>query len=316
MQDCSGPVLSTTNFNFGEFVQKQLLLATIAALGLSQVATAQTVIGSQDFDGNAVNYTGMTDNASNPDAANDPSNAFGVLNFYNDVLPFNIADDSVVGSGGSSAFANDNRGIVGSAKTDSFFAVNDADDYVGTDNGFNGQSLRATFSFDFGAAQNLGTFSFDMGAMGTGFEDLGDDDFDSFSFYAVVDGGAEQNLITFTGSDLATYSYRPMDSGTIPEQPRPLQVFSTLAGGDNADLVGAIVDKSDPDTGALDTFTLDISSLGAGTTVDIVFEAFGNFSSNDEGVVFDNMQITSAVPEPASLSLLALGATALLRRRK
>lgn len=65
-------------------------------------------------------------------------------------------------------------------------------------------------------------------------------------------------------------------------------------------------------------------SVFAGETIDLVFGFDSNGYGNQEGINIDNIKITAdnppppppGVPEPATLGLMMLGATALYRRRK
>lgn len=253
-------------------MNRNLLLAVAAAAPATAV-NAQLVAGT-DFDGNDVALVDTFDSRTTPASATPAGDAFGVRNrtdLQNGFgLPFNLSDDSVVAAGGFPAFPEDTAGVVGQAKTDNFFAENDAD-------GVSPLPAFAVFSFDVGAPTQIDTLSIDIGAFGTGFED---DDVYRFIIDPDPTNGTttdEITLLEFTGSDPDTstdeYTYRPFDSGAVTTEARPLRLRSAF--GTTNVAIGTAVDKSVAATGALDSFTVDISALGALSAFDLVFERNG-----------------------------------------
>ena len=195
-------------------------------------------------------------------------------------IPFAMSDDSVEGAAGNNPFAGDAQGIFGKAKTDAFFGVVDLLNNVNP-----AGTGTAEWTIDISGLSSLG-LSVDAGAMGD-FEAA-----DQFSFSVSIDGGAFSTIMMFSANDAIEHTYKLMDAqlaGSLPATHivDPIVYFGAdgvLGGSDDV-----ILDKSDPTTGALSTFTAAIA--GTGSSMVVRFSAAND--GGDEAFAFDNLKLLS-----------------------
>ncbi len=100
---------------------------------------------------------------------------------------------------------------MGQAKTDNFFAENDAD-------GVSPLPAFAVFSFDVGAPTQIDTLSIDIGAFGTGFED---DDVYRFIIDPDPTNGTTTDEVTLLSSPAPTRTPAPTSTPTAPSTAVP-----------------------------------------------------------------------------------------------
>ncbi len=269
----------------------RMCTALLAVAGTASASLAGGVIAGTNFDGGDIGLISFT--SSDDDNANGAGDMFGVRSRSSLVggfgLPFAISDDSVAAAAGNTVFAADNLGIFGQAKTDNFFGVVDSNNtpHPGTST--------ASWIFNISGASGM-SLAIDIGAIGD-FESS-----DNHSFAISIDGGTAVELLRFEAAEaIDAQTYRAMDSGLVPAHNDPLREVTS----------GAILDKADAITGALDTFLVAFS--GSGSTLELIYTA--NQDSGSEAFAFDNIQIRG-VPAPGTLALLGLGGFAAVRRRR
>lgn len=255
-------------------------------LAMVSLPASAAIIASEDFDGGATNLIGSTQSPGDFTGAGD---MFGVRSRSTLVggigLPFAISDDSVVAAAGNVVFPTDSQGIVGQNKSDAFFGVVDLTNPQNT-----GGTGFASWTFDISGAGDL-VISVDVGAMGD-FE-AGSD---AFTFSVSIDGGPLATVFDFQANEAGTKTYRAMDSGGVFTYDDPLVEAGT----------GQALDKSNPATGALDTFSAGLTGTGSSLTLRLDASSDGG----SEAFAFDNILITgtvTGVPAPSTLALLAAG---------
>jgi hypothetical protein len=271
-------------------------------LGLSSYLSQADVIGFEDFDGGALNLA-STLNVVDHDPATDrhsAGDAFGrVVPFGANGMPFDLADDSVAGVSGGSPFGADTRGILGQNST-AAFGMADADGTLRNN---------ATWVFDISSAISIQNIQIDIGAIG----DWEVSAEDGFLIQARVDANSLVDIFQGTPDEsIDPYTYRAMDGGAIPSENDPLVLFI------DGVATGTVLDKSDPVTGLMDTYT-SLALVGqSGSTLEIVLSWAGT-PSGSEAAAFDNITINAVVPEPSTvaaiLGLFALGFVVVRRRR-
>jgi hypothetical protein len=140
------------------------------------------------------------------------------------------------------------------------------------------------------------------------------------TFTYQIDAGPVQTAFSIApNGNFGGYNYRPMDSGLVSavgtngplEVTGPNAVTKTLA-DTGGTATNTFLDKTPPSgagAGLMDTFTTALNGTGSQLTLTMTanldFEAMG----------FDNIAITG-IPEPASISLLLVGLSAFVARRR
>lgn len=288
---------------------KSIRAAAIAAiLAFSAQSAIADVVGFEDFDGGAINLSSTTNVFDNgAGGGGNSGDVFGRVEPFVTGMPFDVADDSgddVSGDGTGSAFPTDSLGLIGQNST-AIFAMNDSD---GNIDGAGGNLNNAEWHFDISGAITLDSIMIDIGAMG----DFEEASTDGFLIEAQIDGGGYFEIFkgrTFEDANNISKTYRPMDAGTIISLNDPLELSI------DGVATGTLLDKSDPITGLMDTYTsLAVAGL-SGSTLDIRVSWAGS-PSGSEPMGFDNITVNGTVPEPATLALLGLGGIALIRRRR
>ncbi len=243
-----------------------------AGCSLAPLTLAGT-LAREDFDGGAINLNSFVSNLD--DDTLGAGDMFGprqrgVLNPAGWSLPFAMADDTVATAApGGIPFEADTVGIFGQNKTDVFFGVVDNAKVV------EGELIPgiATWSFDISGGTGL-SISIDAGAMGD-FEAS-----DSVVLSATIDGGESIDLFNFTVADDGAnemFEYSPMDFGNAITLTDPMTEIGS----------SVILDKADPDTGILPTFTTPI--VGTGSLLELTLTA--TLVGGSEAFALDNILI-------------------------
>ena len=292
-----------------------LPLAFLAALP-SAAVNAQTVVAAEDFDGGDINLITPFDTNLNFESVIELFRRFGVFNI-NDFqtglpAPFALIDDSMFDVSGNGQFTNDFEGVFGIAKDpmDSFFCACSYSEFNEPD-----ASLRTgTWVFDVSSTSDDLTLSIDWGQ-------ISDDRFDGVPAGNTVmveyrfDNQPFAEAMSLGAFELVEtgFMYRDMDAGNnatidffgdspnddFPDGPPATAgthlglavltpgVTKTLA--DTGAVAGdTIVNKSEPATGSLDTFSVPL--VGNGSTLELRIE----FEFSFEAVALDNIVITTA----------------------
>ena len=218
-------------------------------------------------------------------------------------LPSAMSDDSVTAAAGYTISISDSQGIFGAARGmgdpgdpnfedpnsgDGFFGVVDLDNPQNTSG-----TGTVTWTVNTAGMSNL-SLSIDAGAMGD-FEAPGSAFPDHFSFDVKFDSGSFTTVMDFTidpNNLTSSHTYRSMDDGNMYTIDDPLFFLGAdgvLGGGDDV-----VLDKSNPNTGVLDTFTATLP--GTGTTMTLRFNAVNNGS--DEAFAFDNIILNEGIVLP------------------
>lgn len=280
-----------------------VVASLIALAGVSGMAHS-AVIGFEDFQGGSINLSGTANVFDFGAGGGVGGDVFGRVSRFDGGSgtggPFDVWDDSVADtSGGGAPFPADVLGVAGQ-NTEAFFALNDADGLGGLNN--------ATWTFDISSALAITSIDIDQGAMGD-FE-LGSSD--GYLIEARIDGNPYQTIFqSIPNETIDPYTYRPMDDGDVVSLNDPLELF--IDGG----LIAAdVLDKSDPTTGAFDTYTSLLLAGGSGSTLDIRV-SWAGAPSGSEPQAIDNITVNGVViPEPASVALLLLAGVGLAFGRR
>lgn len=243
-----------------------------------------------DFDGGA--STRLVSRTISP-ATGSPSfdgSIFDVFGPTTRGVNFDFADDS------AGTFSPDTFGAVPSAKTDTFFGVED----LTNPNNPSGGGV-ATWVFDISGLVDLSITSI-FSAMGD-FES-GDN---SHLFEASIDGGDFFTLFSIDGDNNDAFTYT-MESGTQVALNDPLKLTD--------DLGTRIIDNSFTTVGSA-------AITGTGSTLTLRYTA-GSNDGGREVFAFDDLILegtaaqVSTVPEPASIALLGVGSLIVvgIRRRR
>jgi hypothetical protein len=298
-----------------EFTTMRLLMITTCVatlIAMQSVASAEIVVASEDFDGGDLNL--VSSSVPTLDGGGGDTFAVGSTQTWPTTggVPFSLADNSVGAVGGSTAFPGDTEGVYGvnSNFNNNFLGISDTQEWTGGE-------PTASWVFDIAGAEQLG-LSIGMGSMeGSNFAY---DANTELLFSVSIDGGPSQTAFLVQADPAGDgYSYRPMDDGTVVvADDNALSVsgdalVEKLLAEDGSIGGNLFLDKT-PGSGAgagqLDTFRTSIN--GTGNQLTLTLTANLPF----EGAAIDNISIT-AIPEPSSFALLAVGLTTVgLRRRR
>lgn len=181
-----------------------------------------------------------------------------------------------------SVSSSDLQGIISQSNTNEFFGIAD------TKNSNNTGPVTAEWLFNISGASNL-MLSIDMGAMGD-FENSND----SFRWEFAIDGGTFLPIFESLVDKPASLLYT-MESGS-----------STLL-NDPMTVDGLFLSNS------LQTFSRTI----AGTGLELALRLTAQTDGSNEAIAFQNIIITSTVPEPSLSALFGIGliVLALVRRK-
>ena len=280
-------------------------MTRFALLGCAIVAVltagvSADVIAYEDFDGGAFNLIGSTNVLDYNAGGGSGGDVFGRVGpFYlgDPGMPYDMGDDTVADVSGGGVYIADALALAGQYTT-AFFGLNDMDGPDGPGFTF------AEWSFDISSAATIDGVQIDIGALGD-FETASSD---GFMIEAQVDGGGYVQIFRGETDEAAFYTYRPFDNGFIFSDDDPLMLY--------IDGVAAnYLDKSDPATGAFDTYLSTLLAGNLGSQLDVRISWQGT-PSGSEPMGIDNISIIGTVPEPATLALLGLGGLALLGSRR
>jgi hypothetical protein len=282
-------------------------VALFILVAVAAPARAETV-ATLDFDSNFLRFAGVTSTATPSQFA--PGDMFNTGNRSslqpNGIgLPFAISDDSIAAAEGNTVFETDTQGVVGQAKTDTFFGVSD----TVNGNAANGPDTQvATWSWDVSDVAAITSLSIDFAAMGD-FELA-----DQFLFEVLIDGIVVDTAFSFTADESLSLAYF-MDN---PDN-NPVNLDDPLV----ETITGTVLNKADRMTGAFTTLTRTFVSVLSGSTLGLRLTATAD--GGTEAFAFDNVSFegrtgTAVIPEPSSILLAGFGLAALagvaIRRRR
>ena len=250
-------------------------LASLFGLLFLGIAKAD-VIGSEDFDGGAVNLSSTTNVFDYGAGGGSGDDVFGRVSSFaggGTGGPVDVWDDTQVNNSGSGVNPLDTVGIAGQ-NTSGFFAMNDMDG--GGAPGF----TFATWSFDISLAASLDNIQMDLAALGD-FEAAATD---GFMVEAQIDGGGFFEIFRARTQQGTIKTYRPFDNSVATTDNDPLELFI------DGVATGILLDKSDAATGLFDTYTSVGVAGMSGSTLDIRVSWTG-FPSGNEPMGFDNIVI-------------------------
>lgn len=254
------------------------------------ITFAQTTLGFEDFDGNAINLNSTANVSDFGVAGGTGGDVFGRVDGQSGGtgMPFDVADDTeadVSGARLGTNFPGDTSGLVGQNST-AFFALNDADGVPGAPN-------NATWTFSGWGSATLNFINIKLAAIG----DFEASSSDGFLIEASIDGGAFQELFRARTNENASKVYRALDGGLVPEFNDPLELF--IDG--NTTAVG-FLDKSNPTTGAFDTYSSTLLNGSTAASVTIRLSWSGS-PSGSEPMGVDDITIKGVVSHVLPLLL-------------
>jgi hypothetical protein len=280
--------------------------ALFSLVAIAAPARAETV-ATLDFDSSFLRFSGVTSTATPSQFA--PGDMFNTGNRSslqpNGVgLPFAMSDDSIAAAEGNTVFATDTLGVVGQAKTDTFFGVSD----TVNGNAANGPDTQvATWTWDISDVAAVTALSIDFAAMGD-FELA-----DQFLFEVLVDGLVVSTAFSFTADEDLSLAYF-MDN---PDN-NPVNLNDPLV----ETITGTVINKADRMTGAFTTLTYAFAGALSGGTLGLRLTATtdGNEAFAFDNVAFEGRTGNAVIPEPSSIALAGFGLAALagvaIRRRR
>jgi len=260
-------------------MKRKLPLYYVLALFLCVTANyAQTTLGFEDFDNNSLNLSTSANVADYGMAGGAGGDVFGRVDGQagGNGMPFDVADDTeadVSGARTGDNFPGDTSGLVGQNST-GFFALNDAD-------GVEGPPNDATWTFSGWGAATLSSIEIDLAAIG----DFEASSSDGFLIEAAIDGGAFQEIFRAVTNESTSKTYRALDGGFVPDLNDPLELFT-----DGSLSSVGFLDKSDPITGAFDTYTSSLFNGLSAASVSIRLSWSGT-PSGSEPIGIDNISI-------------------------
>lgn len=272
-------------------MKKKLPFYYLIALFLCVTSNyAQTTLGFEDFDGNALNLNSTTNVAEYGMAGGIGGDVFGRVDGQSGGIgmPFDVADDTAVDVSGARMggnFSGDTSGLAGQNST-AFFALNDADGVPGAPN-------NATWTFSGWGAATLSSIEVNLAAIG----DFEASSKDGFLIEASVDGGAFQELFRAATNESASKTYRALDGGFVPDLNDPLELFI-----DGNPTSAGFLDKCDPVTGAFDIYSSNLLNGITAASVTIRLSWSGS-PSGSEPMGVDDITIKGEVSDVLPLLL-------------
>jgi hypothetical protein len=280
-----------------------LLLGSV--LVIASTAGAD-VIGYEDFDGGAINLittTNVFDFGAGGGAGGD---VFGRVSQFNGGSgtggPFDVWDDSVSDTSGGGVFASDVIAVAGQ-NSSAFFAMNDSDAVL---DGSGAPLNNAVWQFDISSAISITDIQIDIGAFG----DFEASSTDGFLIEAQIDGGGWNEIFKGRTNEAINHTYRAFDDGDVLTVNDPLELFI-----DGSGTAAGVLDKSDPTSGAFDTYTSLALAGSSGSVLEIRISWAGT-PSGSEPMGMDNITINGTIPAPGVIALLGVAGLVGRRRRR